>query len=46
LFLYVGAEVGINSWIATYLNRTFQLDIRSLATLGLRAVTDRPFSAS
>ncbi len=35
IFLYVGAEVGLNSWIATYLNRVFGLDIESLATLGI-----------
>ena len=35
IFLYVGAEVGLNSWIAIYLNRMFGLDIESLATLGI-----------
>jgi FHS family L-fucose permease-like MFS transporter len=35
LFLYVGAEVGVNSWIATYLNQEFQLDLASLATSGI-----------
>ncbi len=35
IFLYVGAEVGINSWIATYLNDLFNLDIKSLATLSI-----------
>lgn len=35
IFLYVGAEVGVNSWIATYLNAEFGMDIRSLATLGI-----------
>jgi MFS transporter, FHS family, L-fucose permease len=35
IFLYVGAEVGLNSWIAIYLNRVFGLDIESLATLGI-----------
>jgi fucose permease len=35
LFLYVGAEVGVNSWIATYLNQRFQLDLASLATGGI-----------
>lgn len=35
IFLYVGAEVGLNSWIATYLESTFGLDIESLATLGI-----------
>jgi len=35
IFLYVGAEVGVNSWIATYLNDLFNLDIKSLATLSI-----------
>jgi fucose permease len=35
LFLYVGAEVGLNSWIATLLNQKFQLDLASLATGGI-----------
>jgi fucose permease len=35
LFLYVGAEVGMNSWIATYLNQNFQFDLGSLATGGI-----------
>jgi len=35
LFLYVGAEVGVNSWIATYLSEKFQLDLGSLATGGI-----------
>jgi len=35
IFLYVGAEVGINSWIATYLNDLFNIDIKSLATLSI-----------
>jgi fucose permease len=35
LFLYVGAEVGVNSWIATYLNQKFQFDLASLATAGI-----------
>jgi fucose permease len=35
LFLYVGAEVGINSWIATFLNQKFQFDLGSLATGGI-----------
>ena len=35
IFLYVGAEVGLNSWIATYLQKSFGLDIDSLATLGI-----------
>ena len=35
LFLYVGAEVGMNSWIATYLSTQFGFDIKSWATLGI-----------
>jgi FHS family L-fucose permease-like MFS transporter len=35
LFLYVGAEVGMNSWIATYLSTQFGFDIRSWATVGI-----------
>jgi len=35
LFLYVGAEVGVNSWIATFLNQKFQFDLGSLATGGI-----------
>ncbi|MFO7768025.1 MAG: MFS transporter [bacterium] len=35
IFLYVGAEVGMNSWIATYLQRRFGFDIASMATLGI-----------
>jgi fucose permease len=35
LFLYVGAEVGVNSWIATYLSERFQFDLGSLATGGI-----------
>jgi fucose permease len=35
LFLYVGAEVGVNSWIATYLNQKFQFDLARLATGGI-----------
>ncbi len=35
LFLYVGAEVGVNSWIATYLSSVHGLDINSMATLGI-----------
>lgn len=35
IFLYVGAEVGLNSWIATYLQDGFGLDIERLATLGI-----------
>src|SRR5262249_12371487 len=30
--LYVGAEVGLNSWLATYLSRTFGMDLASSAT--------------
>jgi fucose permease len=32
IFLYVGAEVGLNSWLATYLSRSFGLDLGSSAT--------------
>lgn len=32
IFLYVGAEVGLNSWLATYLSRTFGMDLASSAT--------------
>jgi fucose permease len=35
LFLYVGAEVGVNSWIATYLSERFQFDLGRLATGGI-----------
>ena len=35
IFLYVGAEVGLNSWIAIYLNKIFGLNIENLATLGI-----------
>lgn len=35
IFLYVGAEVGLNSWIATYLQDKFGLDLESMATLGI-----------
>lgn len=35
IFLYVGAEVGLNSWIATFLQIRFDLDIEGLATLGI-----------
>lgn len=35
VFLYVGAEVSMNSGIATYLNDKFGLDISSTATLGI-----------
>jgi len=34
-FLYVGAEVGLNSWVATYLHEAFAFDLRSLATAGI-----------
>jgi MFS transporter, FHS family, L-fucose permease len=32
IFLYVGAEVGLNSWLATYLARRFGMDLGSSAT--------------
>jgi FHS family L-fucose permease-like MFS transporter len=32
IFLYVGAEVGLNSWLATYLARGFGMDLASAAT--------------
>ena len=32
IFLYVGAEVGLNSWLATYLTRSFGMDLGSSAT--------------
>jgi fucose permease len=35
IFLYVGAEVGLNSWIATYLQDKFGLNIESMATIGI-----------
>jgi fucose permease len=35
LFLYVGAEVGVNSWIATFLKEKFQFDLGRLATGGI-----------
>jgi fucose permease len=35
LFLYVGAEVGVNSWIATFLHQKFQFDLGRLATGGI-----------
>jgi len=35
LFFYVGAEVGVNSWIATLLNQRFRFDLGSLATGGI-----------
>jgi len=35
LFLYVGAEVGVNSWIATFLSQRFAFDLGNLATGGI-----------
>lgn len=35
IFFYVGAEVGLNSWIATFLQERFGFDIESMATLGI-----------
>ena len=35
LFLYVGAEVGVNSWIATFLSQRFSFDLGNLATGGI-----------
>jgi MFS transporter, FHS family, L-fucose permease len=35
IFLYVGAEVGLNSWISTYLKDSFALDLEKMATLGI-----------
>jgi len=35
LFLYVGAEVGMGSWIATYLKENYGFDIKTFATLGI-----------
>lgn len=35
IFLYIGAEIGLNSWIATYLNDYYGFDIEKLATLGI-----------
>lgn len=35
IFLYVGAEVGMNAWIATYLNQHHGLDLTRMATLGI-----------
>ncbi len=35
IFLYVGAEIGMNSWISTHLQMEFGLDIESMATLGI-----------
>jgi len=32
IFLYVGAEVGLNSWLATLLSRSFGMDLGSSAT--------------
>ena len=32
IFLYVGAEVGLNSWLATFLSRSFGMDLGSSAT--------------
>jgi FHS family L-fucose permease-like MFS transporter len=32
IFLYVGAEVGLNSWLASYLARSFGMDLASSAT--------------
>jgi len=32
IFLYVGAEVGLNAWLATYLAKTFGMDLASSAT--------------
>ena len=35
IFFYVGAEVGLNSWIARLLQVKFSLDIDKMATLGI-----------
>lgn len=35
IFFYVGAEVGLNSWIATFLSDKFGFDLASMATLGI-----------
>ncbi len=35
IFFYVGAEVGLNSWIATFLADKFGFDLESMATLGI-----------
>ncbi len=35
IFLYVGAEIGMNSWISTHLQTEFGLDIETMATLGI-----------
>jgi FHS family L-fucose permease-like MFS transporter len=32
IFLYVGAEVGLNSWLATFLGRSFGMDLATSAT--------------
>lgn len=32
IFLYVGAEVGLNSWLATFLSKSFGMDLGSSAT--------------
>ncbi len=32
IFLYVGAEVGLNSWLATHLSKTFGMDLGGGAT--------------
>lgn len=32
IFLYVGAEVGLNSWLATHLSKSFGMDLGSDAT--------------
>ena len=35
IFLYVGAEVGVNSWIASLLSKEFNLPLEKWATLGI-----------
>ena len=35
IFLYVGAEVGVNSWIASLLSKEFGLPLEKWATLGI-----------
>ncbi len=35
IFGYVGAEVGLNSWIARHLQIKFSLDLEKMATLGI-----------
>jgi fucose permease len=35
IFLYVGAEIGLNTWISTHLRENFGLDLENMATLGL-----------